>query len=263
MTERLYDDLAYLWPHLSPPEHYASEAESLREILRAQLGEPANGAKWSVLELGAGGGHTLHHLRDEFDCTAVDLSQPMLDNCMTLNPDVPCVAGDMRDVRLGRVFDAVLIHDAIDYMTTRADAQAAIATAYAHLRPGGLALIAPTYVSETLVDGDVADDGTTIPGIAGGHGCDLTYFTFVHDADPSDDVFEMILIYLIRDEQTRAVELVEDRHTCGLFAAADWIGMIESAGLSPIPEASSLLIEHDDEEEPAAWTLFVAQRGAD
>ena len=50
----------------------------------------------------------------------------------------------MRTLRLQRQFDAVLVHDAVAYMTTRADLAALVAaTAFAHTRPGGAALFAP------------------------------------------------------------------------------------------------------------------------
>ena len=52
--------------------------------------------------------------------------------------------GDMRTVRLGETFVAVLIHDAISYMTTEADLMAVFGTARAHLRPDGLLIVAAT-----------------------------------------------------------------------------------------------------------------------
>ena len=39
--------------------------------------------------------------------------------------------GDLRSVRLGETFDAVLVHDAIDYMTTEVELRAAFETARA------------------------------------------------------------------------------------------------------------------------------------
>ncbi|MEO0474976.1 MAG: class I SAM-dependent methyltransferase [Planctomycetota bacterium] len=246
---RLYDDLAYLWPHLSPPEHYAEETGELRELIDDALGEPPTGQRWSLLELGAGGGHSIAHLKDHYDCTASDLSPQMLEQCKTLNPEVPTVEGDMRSLRLHKQFDAVLICDAIDYMTTRDDAVASLATIAAHLRPAGVALFAPTYTRETFNDGEVADDGTTIPGIAGDD--DLTYFSFVHDPDPNDSAFEMILLYLIRDSETRQVKTIEDRHACGLFSIEDWRAMAEEAGLT----VEALAQEQDPAGTGSAWSV--------
>ena len=67
----------------------------------------------------------------------------------------------MRTVRLGRTFDAVLVHDAIDYMTTEADLRAAVETAYAHCRPG-VALFVPDDIAETSSPAPTtAGDGAT------------------------------------------------------------------------------------------------------
>lgn len=239
---RLYDDLAYLWPLLSPPEHYEAEAAVLTQLIDRHC--PAeSGEAVSVLELGAGGGHTLVHLVERFECTAVDLSAPMLGNCQRLVPEANAVVGDMRSIRLDKTFDAVFIHDAIDYMLSEQDVRATLETVAAHLKPGGLCVIAPTYTRENFVDGDVADDGTTTDSE------ELTYFTYVHDSDPTDDIFEMILLYLIRDAETRTVEVVEDRHTCGLFSNEQWVQWMTDAGMQ------AELRETEADEVP--WTLFV------
>ncbi|MEA2702730.1 MAG: hypothetical protein QOD63_675, partial [Actinomycetota bacterium] len=68
-----------------------------------------------MLELGSGGGHNAVHLVADFAMTLVDLSDQMLDVSRRLNPGCEHVVGDMRTVRLGRSFDAVFVHDAVDY----------------------------------------------------------------------------------------------------------------------------------------------------
>ncbi len=56
----------------------------------------------------------------------------------------------MRKVRLGREFDAVFVHDAVSYMTTKRDLRAVFKTAFLHCRPGGAALFAPDNLVETF-----------------------------------------------------------------------------------------------------------------
>ena len=51
---------------------------------------------------------------------------------------------------MGRTFDAVLIHDAIMYMTTAGDLAAAIATARDHCRPNGVLVLMPDCVTESF-----------------------------------------------------------------------------------------------------------------
>jgi trans-aconitate methyltransferase len=58
--------------------------------------------------------------------TLVDLSEEMLVVSRRLNPECEHLLGDMRTLRLGRSFDAVFVHDAIDYMTTEADLRRAV-----------------------------------------------------------------------------------------------------------------------------------------
>jgi len=246
LQPRLYHDLAWLWPHLSPPDHYVAEAAHLDALLIEHLGPGSH----RILELGAGGGHTLVHLDTRgkrggrHHTVAADLSPQMLTHAAQLIPGLDTHAADMRTMRLGEVFDAVLIHDAVDYLLTENDLKQTFDTARTHLRPGGLLFVAPTYLQETFEDNEVADDGTTV------NGDQLTYFTYVHDPDPNDTTFEMILLYLIRDLKTRKVELIEDRHTLGLFPYGTWTTLMEQAGLTVQPL---------DPTEDAAWELILGQ----
>ena len=175
-SNRLYADLAHLWPLMSPPEDYADEGACWRRELHKRLGP----GRARILELGTGGGHLLHHIADGYDMTAVDLSDAMLAHSRRLNPKVTHHVGDMRTVRLGETFDAVLIHDAIDYMTTEDDLRAAFATARAHLRPGGLFLTAPDDYVETFIPPRVWHETRRA------NGEELTFVEYSTDMDPND-----------------------------------------------------------------------------
>jgi SAM-dependent methyltransferase len=136
---KLYTELADWWPILSAPADYAEEAEFYREAIAALCSFTPQ----SMLELGSGGGNNASHLKRHYKMTLVDLSPGMLAVSQKLNPECEHLQGDMRTARLDRTFDTVFIHDAIVYMTTEEDLRRAIETAYAHCRPGGVALFAP------------------------------------------------------------------------------------------------------------------------
>ena len=218
LQNRLYDELAHLWPLLSPPEDYAVEARHWREVLRQKLGP----GRHEILELGAGGGHNLSHLTGEFQATAVDISEKMLQNSMRLNPDVEHRVDDMRSVRLDKKFKAVLIHDAVNYMLTEADLRSAFATAAAHLDPGGVFVTSPDYFKETFTDPHV-DYSTHSDGKT-----ELTYIEFSHDPDPRDTTIETIIFFFIREKGCLRIE--QDRHITGLFPKAAWIDLMEESG---------------------------------
>ncbi|RKX24706.1 MAG: class I SAM-dependent methyltransferase [Candidatus Zixiibacteriota bacterium] len=219
-TNRLYKDLAYLWPLVSKPEDYAKEASFWRKALRDKLGE----GRHHILELGVGGGNNLSHLTNDFKATAVDISDKIMDNSRRLNPDVEHIVGDMRTVRLGRTFDAVIIHDAIAYMQTEDELRAAFATAAAHLEPGGVFVTSPDNTTENYTDGklwhDTESDGKTT----------LTHIQFEYDPDPDDTSVNTLMFYLIRKDGKLRVE--QDLHVTGLFSQQRWIDLMEEAGFA-------------------------------
>ncbi len=214
----MYDDLAHLWPLISPPQDYAEEAQHWRSALRKTLGP----GRHEILELGVGGGHNLSHLTDEFPATAVDASEKMLELSKRLNPGVEHYVGDMRSVRFGKTFKAVIIHDAIDYMLSEEDLRLTIATAVAHLAPGGVFITSPDYFRETFRDPHVhystRSDGQT----------ELTFIEYDYDPDPDDTTVESIMFYLIRKGVELRIE--HDRHVTGLFPLSTWTRLMAAAG---------------------------------
>ena len=215
---RLYHDLAYLWPIISPPEEYMVEAWHCQQALQSKLGP----GEFHILELGVGGGHNLSHLTGEFTATAVDISEDMLALSRKLNPGVIHLQGDMRTVRLGRIFDAVLVHDAIIYMLTEEDLKATFATAKAHLRPGGVLLVAPDWFQENFTSPSVSHWTRNTEDL------ELTFVEYAHDPDPTDTTMESVFIYFIKEGGELRVEL--DRHVTGLFPSRTWLRLLGEAG---------------------------------
>lgn len=213
----LYDELASWFHLLTAPEEYAVEAAYYRSTL-AGTTDPAR----TLLELGCGGGNNASHLAGAFRCTLTDVSPAMLEQSRRLNPGCEHVLGDMRTLRLGRAFDAVLLHDAVTYLTTEDDLRRAIETAFAHCRPGGAALFVPDCTRETF------EAGTS----HGGHdaaGRALRYLEWTWDPDPTDTSYLVDFAYLLRDEAGE-VRVVHDRHVAGLFPRATWRRLLAGAG---------------------------------
>ena len=224
---KLYNELAYLWPVISPPETYAEEADHWRRAIRNKLGED----RLRLLELGVGGGHNLSHLTTDFEAAAVDISPRMLELSRRLNPTVDHHLGDMRTVRLGRKFDAVLVHDAIGYMLTEDDLRAALTTAKEHLRPGGLLLLAPDLVRESFYEGMVH----RWTGAVGDVRVETEERMYVRD--PADSVIESHFTYTITESGTVRTE--HDIHLTGLFPIATWTRLLRETGFAaevlPLP----------------------------
>src|SRR5947209_1824980 len=78
---RLYHDLAWTWPIVSPPGRYVREAQAICRLIRGRA--PAAS---TLLHLGCGGGHLDKTLKQSFEITGVDLSPAMLALARRPNP---------------------------------------------------------------------------------------------------------------------------------------------------------------------------------
>ena len=141
----------------------------------------------------------------------------------------------MRTLRLDRVFYAVFVQDAVDYLTTEEQLSDAIETALVHLRPGGVALFHPDYVKDTFVP------STSHGGHDGDDGRGLRYLDWTWDPDRSDATYVSDMVYLLREADGRVCS-VHDRHTLGLFSRADWLRLLTSAGF----EARTIAFVHSE-----------------
>jgi SAM-dependent methyltransferase len=242
MTHRFYTDLAPWWPLVSAPEEYAEEAaEAARHLAAARI--PVQ----EVLELGSGGGNNASHLTARFEMTLVDLSSEMIEVSRRLNRSCEHVAGDMRSVRLGRSFDAVFLHDAIDYMLTEDDLRAALATAFEHCRPGGVAVVIPDDTAESWAP------STGCGGHDGDDGRAARYLSWEWDPDPADTWTATEYAFLLRHADG-TVETIHETHRSGLFPAATWLSLLADVGFDPdaVPEMTT--------EDRPPRTIFLGHR---
>ncbi len=214
---RLYSDFADWWPLLSAPADYAEEVGVFLRLVQ----DAVEGELRTALELGSGGGNNAWHYAQYLQLSLVDRSPRMLAVSRALNHSAEHLQGDMRDVRLGRSFDAVLVHDAVSYLTSEADLRAAMATAFAHCRPGGVALFTPDHLRETFRP-------STSHGGHDGDGRALRYLEWRYDPDPGDTVVTVDMAYLLR--QGERVEVVHDRHLNGLFTRSTWMALFHEVG---------------------------------
>lgn len=220
----MYDEFSHLWTQITAPEDYAAEAAVLRDVLFELLEGGHSGStskRPSVLELGVGGGNNLSHMTDFVDAVAADISPQMLDVSKRLNPEVEHIIGDMREMRLNRTFDAVIIHDAISYILTVADLRRTFQTARAHLEPGGVLIAGPDWIKGV----------TSVPNLSCklGKPGELSYAEFVHDPEPGDTEVEVIFTFYIPESNGR-IRVEEDRHRHGLFPLESWLLAVGESG---------------------------------
>lgn len=236
----LYRDLASWFHLLTAPADYEGEAALYRQLAVEACDAPPR----TLLELGSGGGNNASHYKAHFQATLIDVSPAMLAISRELNPECEHLEGDMRSVRLARQFDVVLIHDAVMYLVTGVDLRACMATAFAHCRPGGVAIFAPDCTRESFKP-------RTAHGGHDGDGRALRYLEWTWDPDPSDTQYTVDFAYLLREGEDVRVE--HDRHIFGIFRRDEWVSWLREAGFTGV----EIRTRDDDEAE-----IFVARRAA-
>ncbi len=243
---RMYHEFAE-WFHLvTAPEDYLEEATFYFGLAREALGGPPR----SWLELGSGGGNNASHYKAWVEGRVVlsDRSEDMLALSRTLNPEVEHVQGDMTNVRIGREFEVVFVHDAASYMTTEEQVRQLAETVFAHCMPGGVVMLCPDDTAENV-------SYRTDSGGHDGDGRALRYLEWAYPGSPGTHEIKVDFVYVFHEDgQPPRVEL--DTHVNGAFPRQTWLSALSDAGFSQV--WTSQLIH--SEVEPGDNEVFLARK---
>ena len=175
---------------------------------------------------------TCRTLTADFDAAAVDISPRMLELSRRLNPSVEHYLGRYAHISTAR-----------PYLRRRLDSRRHLLYAYrgrsegrfhygkAHLRPGGLFLVAPDLVRDTFRPDMSLRWSTQRDGV------EIITEETVYDENPADTLVESQFTYTITENG--AVRVERDIHVTGIFPIATWMSLLEETGFTagriPLP----------------------------
>ncbi len=215
---RLYNDLAWIWPIWEDVEEYRQESELFVDLIKKNAESEVS----TILDIGCGGGKNAFHLKKHFNVTGVDISDAMLSHARKLNPECEFVLDDMRSFDLGRQFDSIYINDSINYMTTRDDLRAVFRNACKHLDPNGVMICFAEATKESFIQ-----NKTHLHTIKG-RSREITIIENYYSYNPNDETKELTLVFLIR--RNGELEIEYDFHIGGLFPLDFWRQSLRGAG---------------------------------
>jgi len=232
---------------------YEAECD-LVELVCARYGD---GRLRTILDLGCGtGNHALPLARRGYDVLGVDRSEAMLELARAKAADdgPSFELGDIRELRLGREFDAVLLLFAVlGYQHANDDVLAALRTARAHLRPGGLLLADVWYGPAVLHERPGPRTRTVENGRS----------RLVRSSDGSLDVRHHLCTVDFRVQRFDGDELVsetEERHEMRYFFPLELELFLEVAGLSLLRLGA--FPDVDAEPDETRWNVLAVSTAA-
>lgn len=232
---------------------YADKSDAAEcDAVAALFGKYGDRQISRILDLGCGTGrHSIEMAARGFDVTGVDFSEAMLSRARERGPSgkgsLDFVQGDARSYRSARPFDAVLMNfNVLGYMSSNSDFNAALATARANLRPGGLFVADFWYGPAVVID----PPGERLREISAGDASILRCSRGTHDPDHQ---CIRIAIRVIEMQQGRIRSDGEEVHTMRYFFPLELELALQSQGLR-----LAALTGYPDVEKPANANQWLA-----
>ncbi|WP_431854897.1 class I SAM-dependent DNA methyltransferase [Azospirillum sp.] len=253
MTDPFGDDYAAAYDALYRDKDYEAECDLIERLLDAH----GAGGPRRLLDLGCGtGNHAIPLARRGHAVVGVDRSAPMLAQARAKGAHTPSPPefhlGDLRDIDLGRRFDAVVMMFAVlGYQHGNVDLLAALGMVRRHLEPGGL-FVFDVWNGLAVLNDRPGQRVRTVP-TAGGR--------IVRTTDSRLDVVRQLChvrFGLMRIEGDRIASEGEEVHTMRFFFPQELDLALGAAGLRLLD-----LRRFPDGEAPAdeqAWTVVGVAR---
>lgn len=223
----VFDKYARYYDLLYRDKDYRAEASYLHRLIQSH----SPGAK-TILNLGCGSGRHDEVLAElGYAVTGVDLSRPMLEAARKRaagNSALEYLEGDVRTLRLGRPFDAVLsLFHVMSYQSSTDDLLAAFATAHAHLEPDGCFLFdcwhgpgvltdPPSIRVKELEDADIAVTRIARPTMR-----------------PSENLVDVEYLMFIKDKRSGAISEMKETHRMRYLFELEVTQLLRSSGFVP------------------------------
>lgn len=219
MKERiLYSELVRYYDLIYSQKDYGAEAARIKELIARYKKSPGN----ELLDVACGTGHHLKHLKDDFSCTGVDISDEMLMIARGNVGEVDFQQSDMTSLELGRQFDAITcLFSSIGYARTLSNLRKTMEGFARHLKSGGVVLIEPWLTRE------VYRVGSPYMETYDGEEVKIARLS----VSRSDGDVSVIDFHYLIAEKDKGVKHFVDRHELGLFGVDETLEIMEDVGL--------------------------------
>jgi ubiquinone/menaquinone biosynthesis C-methylase UbiE len=215
----MYGDFADVYDLIYAFLDYRKTAKKVKKLIKKH--KKVKGTK--LLDVGCGTGKHLSFLKNEFECTGIDISNEMLDVARKNYNGIRFLQADMVNFNLNEKFDAIIcLFSSIGYVKTYENLKKTITNFSNHLEPGGIVIIEPWLTKSVAIDG-LASMTT--------YDSDEIKIARQSVSEIDGDVSRFEMHYLVARKGDK-VSYFKDMHELGLFGVEKTLEIMNNAGLN-------------------------------
>jgi len=219
LREGLFKQLARYYDKIYHWKDYEKDVDFLEKVFRKHDLKVRD-----ILDVACGtGAHAALLVKRGYNVIGVDLNEEMLKIARRKVKNAVFLKGDMRDLKLGRTFDAVIcMFSSITYNRTLSELQKTLSGFHKHLKAKGIVVFDTHFLRERFVHG--------YRGVTGYDGDELTIARFDF-SEKFGKRGRITFSYLIR-EGNNFDYIRGDVHEVGLFSLSEIVGAMRKAGFA-------------------------------
>jgi ubiquinone/menaquinone biosynthesis C-methylase UbiE len=213
----MYGDFADIYDLIYSNLDYKKSAKKVKKLIKKHKKVKGN----KLLDVACGTGKHLSFLKNEFDCTGIDISNEMLDLAREKYNGIRFLQADMVNFDLNEKFDAIIcLFSSIGYVRTHENLKKTLHNFVNHLKPGGVLIMEPWLTKSIAIDGLASMDTYSSENIK---------IARQSVSKIEGDIIRFDMHYLVA-KKGEDVTYIKDRHELGLFDIDQTVKIMQSAG---------------------------------
>jgi len=214
----MYRKHAQIYDLIYSNKDYQQDSERVQKFIERYKQSSGN----DLLEVACGSGNYLHYLKNQFNCTGIDINEGILNVAKKKVKGVRFLKGNMINFSLHKKFDVIAcLFSSIGYVKTYENLHKTITNFYNHLNQGGVVIIEPWISPENFKAGEshlktYQDENIKIARL---------------DVSQRKGNLSILDFHFVVAERDKNVIHFTDRHELGLFDTPRTLNVMKKIGL--------------------------------
>ncbi|MCK9151903.1 class I SAM-dependent DNA methyltransferase [Methanobacterium alcaliphilum] len=218
--EHLYSQFAEYYDKIYAKKDYHREVE----FIEWAVNEHSTSSGKTMLDVACGTGNHALLLKNNFEVLGLDLNHEMLKIAKEKVPELEFIQGDMKNMDLEKIFDAIIcMFSAINYNTNEDELEKTLRNFYMTLESGGLLIFDLGLNRENWVEGRVSVDTVVEKDLE---------LARIGQSHLENGVFNASFVFLVK--KNGKMDFSIDQHELGIFETGKVLELMEDIGFKTV-----------------------------